>query len=149
MDPIRNPYAPGAGRRPPELAGRSAELTAFDIVLERVARGRSERSIVLTGLRGVGKTVLLNEIERLAIATGYRAISVEAHEDKPLAALLIPHLRKVLFDLDRLAGAGDKVRRGTSTRPQTPAEWAGQRRLGVGALRRARCRRGGGAAPHR
>ena len=55
MDPIRNPYAPGAGQRPPELAGRDEQLDAFDIVLERVARGRPERSIVLTGLRGVGK----------------------------------------------------------------------------------------------
>ena len=59
MDPVRNPYAPGAGQRPPELAGRDEQLDAFDIVLERVARGRPERSIVLTGLRGVGKTVLL------------------------------------------------------------------------------------------
>ena len=60
MDPVRNPYAPGAGQRPPELAGRDAELTAFDVALERVERGRPERSLVLTGLRGVGKTVLLN-----------------------------------------------------------------------------------------
>ena len=60
MDPVRNPYAPGAGQRPPELAGPRRELAAFEVVLERVARGRPERSIVLTGLRGVGKTVLLN-----------------------------------------------------------------------------------------
>ena len=62
MDPVRNPYAPGAGQRPPELAGRDAELTAFDVALERVERGRPERSLVLTGLRGVGKTVLLNAL---------------------------------------------------------------------------------------
>src|SRR5690349_18912987 len=68
--------------------------------------------MLLTGLRGVGKTVLLNEIERLAVATDYRAISVEAHEGKPLAALLAPHLQRLLFDLDRIAGAGNKVRRG-------------------------------------
>ena len=59
MDPVRNPYAPGAGQRPPELAGREKQLTAFGVVLERIARGRPERSVVLTGLRGVGKTVLL------------------------------------------------------------------------------------------
>ena len=53
MDPVRNPYAPGAGQRPPELAGRDAELSAFDVVLERIAHGRPERSLVLTGLRGV------------------------------------------------------------------------------------------------
>lgn len=149
MDPIKNPFSPGAGAPPPELVGRDGVLDQARVLLGRVKAKRAEKSLLLTGLRGVGKTVLLNEIERLAIATGYRAISVEAHEDKPLVALLIPHLRKVLFDLDRLAGAGDKVHRGTSTRPQTPAEWAGQRRLGVGALRRARCRRGGGVAPHR
>ncbi|PZS26570.1 MAG: ATPase, partial [Pseudonocardiales bacterium] len=57
MDPVRNPYAPGAGQRPPELAGRDGELSAFDVVLERIAHSRPERSVVLTGLRGVGKTV--------------------------------------------------------------------------------------------
>ena len=67
MDPVRNPYAPGAGQRPPELAGRDAQLQAFDVVLERVARGRPERSIVLTGLRGVGKTVLLNAMRSAAV----------------------------------------------------------------------------------
>ena len=65
VDPIRNPYAPGAGQRPPELAGRDEQLRAFDVVLERVARGRPERSLVLTGLRGVGKTVLLNALRSL------------------------------------------------------------------------------------
>ena len=74
MDPVRNPYAPGAGQRPPELAGRDRELAAFEVVLERVARARPERSLVLTGLRGVGKTVLLNTLRSQAIAPalGYR-----------------------------------------------------------------------------
>jgi Cdc6-like AAA superfamily ATPase len=67
MDPIRNPYAPGAGQRPPELAGRDGELHGFDVVLERVSRSRPERSIVLTGLRGVGKTVLLNAMRSAAV----------------------------------------------------------------------------------
>lgn len=112
MDPIKNPFSPGAGAPPPELVGRDGILEQARILLGRVKAKRPEKSMLLTGLRGVGKTVLLNEIERLAVATGYRSISVEAHEDKTLAALLIPHLRKVLFDLDRMAGAGDKVRRG-------------------------------------
>ncbi len=68
--------------------------------------------MLLTGLRGVGKTVLLNEIERLADAAGYRTVSIEAHEDKPLGPLLAPHLRALLYSLDRVAGAGDKVKRG-------------------------------------
>ncbi len=67
MDPVRNPYAPGAGQRPPELAGRDRELAQFDVVLERIARGRPERSLVLTGLRGVGKTVLLDAFKPLAM----------------------------------------------------------------------------------
>jgi len=67
VDPVRNPYAPGAGQRPPELAGRDRELEVFDVVLERVARHRPERSLVLTGLRGVGKTVLLNTLRSQAI----------------------------------------------------------------------------------
>ncbi|UQX88388.1 ATP-binding protein [Jatrophihabitans telluris] len=92
MDPVRNPYAPGAGRRPPELAGRSAELQAFDVVLQRVARGRSERSIVLTGLRGVGKTVLLNALRSAAVRAGWGTGKFEARPDvslrRPLAAAL-------------------------------------------------------------
>jgi len=78
----------------------------------RIKARRPEKSILMTGLRGVGKTVLLNEMERMAATEGYRTILVEAHEDKSLALLLIPQLRRLLFELNRLAGAGDKVRRG-------------------------------------
>src|SRR3978361_655427 len=78
MDPVRNPYAPGAGQRPPELAGRDIELSAFDVVLGRIARGRPERSLVLTGLRGVGKTVLLNQLRSAAISRGWGTGKIEA-----------------------------------------------------------------------
>ena len=92
MDPIRNPYAPGAGQRPPELAGRDGELKAFDVVLERVARGRPERSVVLTGLRGVGKTVLLNAMRSAAVRRGWGSGKLEARPDtslrRPLAAAI-------------------------------------------------------------
>ena len=71
MDPVRNPYAPGAGQRPPELAGRDSELETFEVMLTRVGRGRPERSIVLTGLRGVGKTVLLNTLRSQAVRRGW------------------------------------------------------------------------------
>ena len=74
MDPIRNPYAPGAGQRPPELAGRDEQLAAFGVVLERVANGRPERSLVLTGLRGVGKTVLLNALRGAAVRKGWGTV---------------------------------------------------------------------------
>ena len=112
MDKIVNPFSPGAGSPPPELAGREGVLEQARVLLARVLAKRPEKSLLLTGLRGVGKTVLLNEMERLALAAGYRTILVEAHEGKPLAALLAPHLRGLLFDLDRIAGAGNKVRRG-------------------------------------
>ncbi|MFL6248177.1 MAG: AAA family ATPase [Thermoanaerobaculia bacterium] len=112
MDPIRNPFAPGAGAPPPELVGRDGVLEQATILLGRVKEKRPEKSMLLTGLRGVGKTVLLNEMERLAIGRDYRTISVEAHENKPLAVLLAPHLQRLLFELDRIAGAGAKVRRG-------------------------------------
>ena len=111
MDPIRNPFSPGAGSPPPELVGRDPVLSQARILLGRVAAGRPEKSLLLTGLRGVGKTVLLNEIERMAVATGYRTVSVEATENQRLGTLLAPFMRKVLFDLNRIASAGDKVRR--------------------------------------
>jgi hypothetical protein len=112
VDAIKNPFSPGAGSPPPELVGRDPVLTQARVLLGRIRAGRSEKSLLLTGLRGVGKTVLLNEIERLAIDEGYRTIAVEAHDDKRLGPLLAPYLRRVLFDLNRLAGAGDKVKRG-------------------------------------
>ncbi|MFE7722521.1 AAA family ATPase [Nocardia rhizosphaerihabitans] len=84
MDPVRNPYAPGAGQRPPELAGRDKQLAAFDIVLERVARGRPERSVMLTGLRGVGKTVLLNQLRSAAVSRSWGTGKIEARPDQDL-----------------------------------------------------------------
>ena len=111
MDPIKNPFAPGAGSPPPELVGRDPILAQARVLLGRVKQKKSEKSMLLTGLRGVGKTVLLNEIERLAKSEGYRTIQIEAHEDKPLGPLIAPYLRTVLYELDRVAGAGDKAKR--------------------------------------
>ncbi|MBL9170753.1 MAG: ATP-binding protein [Verrucomicrobiales bacterium] len=112
MDPIKNPFAPGAGSPPPELVGRDPILSQARVLLGRVKAKKSEKSMLLTGLRGVGKTVLLNEIERIASSQGYRTIAIEAHEDKTLGRLIAPYLRTVLYDLDRAAGVGDKVKRG-------------------------------------
>lgn len=112
MDPIKNPYSPGAGSPPPELVGRDPILAEARILLGRVKERRSEKSMLLTGLRGVGKTVLLNEMKHLASGQGYRTIFVEAYEGKQLGPLLVPPLKSLLFDLDRVAGTGDKVRRG-------------------------------------
>lgn len=112
MDPIKNPFSPGAGSPPPELVGREAILEQARILLGRIRQKRPEKSMLLTGLRGVGKTVLLNEIKRMADSDGYRTIFIEAHEGKALGPLLVPYLRTLLFDLDRIAGTGDKVKRG-------------------------------------
>lgn len=114
MDKISNPFSPGAGSPPPELAGRTALLEQAEVLLGRVKAKRPEKSLLLTGLRGTGKTVLLNEIERMARDSGYRTILVEVHEGKSLPVLLAPHLRRLFFDLDRLAGIGNKARRGLS-----------------------------------
>ncbi len=112
MDPIKNPFSPGAGSPPPELVGRDPILEQARILLGRVKQKRPEKSMLLTGLRGVGKTVLLNEIKCMADADGYRTISIEAHEGKALGPLIAPYLRSLLYDLDRISGTGDKVRRG-------------------------------------
>jgi hypothetical protein len=99
MDPVRNPYAPGAGQRPPELAGRDEELAAFDVVLERIARGRPERSLVLTGLRGVGKTVLLNQLRSAAISRGWGTGKIEARPEQSLRRPVSSALHMALREL--------------------------------------------------
>ncbi|WP_216211952.1 ATP-binding protein [Amycolatopsis aidingensis] len=109
MDPVRNPFAPGAGQRPPELAGRERELKAFEVVLERVARGRPERSLVLTGLRGVGKTVLLGELRSMAVRRGWGAGKVEARPDAELRRPLSAALHRAIRDLAVRHRAPDRV----------------------------------------
>lgn len=81
MLPELNPYSPGSGRRPPELAGRTIELEAFDTLRARVANGLDDRGIVLTGLRGVGKTVMLNEMHRMADSFDWLTVRLEARRD--------------------------------------------------------------------
>ena len=112
MDPLRNPFSPGAGSPPPELAGRAQILEQARITLGRIKAGRPERSLLLIGLRGVGKTVLLNKIRELADQSGYKSVLIEAHESKPLAALLLPPLRQLLISLDRMASVSEKAKRG-------------------------------------
>jgi len=99
VDPIRNPYAPGAGQRPPELAGRDEQLDRFRVVLERIQRGRPERSMVLTGLRGVGKTVLLNALRGAAVRSRWGTGKYEARPEqgmrRPMAAALHVAVREL------------------------------------------------------
>ncbi len=115
MNAIKNPFSPGAGSPPPELVGRSAVLEQCDILLGRTRLGRPEKSVLLTGLRGVGKTVLLNHMAHHCEDQDYLTVQMEAHEGKSLAALLAPHIRSVLLKLDRLEGAKDTIRRGLAT----------------------------------
>lgn len=112
MNPVRNPFSPGAGTPPPELAGRKGILDKVQIMFERIKLCKSEKSLLLVGLRGVGKTVLLNEIDRIAHECGCKSILVEAHEKKSLASLLLPPLRQLLFQFDRMEHLNEKVKRG-------------------------------------
>jgi AAA ATPase domain len=96
VDPVRNPFAPGAGSQPPELAGRESILEEAEIAVQRALIGRPSRSQMLLGLRGVGKTVLLSKIEEIAENAGHVTSVIEAPEGRPLSELLIPKLNQVL-----------------------------------------------------
>ncbi len=112
MDPVRNPFAPGAGTPPPELAGRSAVIAELDVALQRIAIGRPAQSAILVGLRGVGKTVLLNKTKEMADSHGYRTHLIEAHEGKSLPEMLGPGLKSILISLSTVESAKDYARRG-------------------------------------
>jgi hypothetical protein len=112
MDPVRNPYAPGAGSPPPELAGRDPILKDIRIRLERLRAGRPAKSMMLVGLRGVGKTVLLDQIRRDAQADGLLPVRAEAPERLSLPALLAPMLRLTLIQLSKKEKAKQAAVRG-------------------------------------
>jgi hypothetical protein len=112
MDPYRNPFAPGAGSRPPELAGRDAVLEMARISCGRAVKGRNARPIMLLGLRGVGKTVLLNEIGRNAEQQNLLVSRVESPEGESLARLIFPEMRKVLRSLSGVETAKHLAKRG-------------------------------------
>ena len=99
MDPAANPFSPGAGTEPPELAGRDQITTDAEVALGRIRRGRPARSQLLLGLRGVGKTVLLNQIALRAEKHEYLTVVLEAPEDRRLAEMLVPPVRALLFRL--------------------------------------------------
>jgi hypothetical protein len=111
MDPVRNPFAPGAGTRPPELAGRDELLRTVNVAIERTKRGLSTKSILMVGLRGVGKTVLLDRMRDDAAGAGIETIRIEAPESKSLPAMLAPQLRQALLKLSRNEKAKDLARR--------------------------------------
>lgn len=101
MDPLKNPFNPGAGTRPPELAGRDKILEDAAVTLGRLATGKQDKSQLLLGLRGVGKTVLLNEIADLATKNKLENAFTEAPENRKFLEKFVPQLRKVLLKIDR------------------------------------------------
>ena len=111
VDPLRNPFSPGAGARPPELAGRESIIDAATLALQRIRRGRQEKSQMLLGLRGVGKTVLLNHLAQVAEDMGSIVVQLEAPEGQRLAAYLAPALKSVLLRLSRVEQARDLAQR--------------------------------------
>ncbi len=110
MDPIRNPYTPGAGTPPPELAGRNEIRSTALVALQRAMIGRPGKSIIMVGLRGVGKTVLLDRILDDAEARGVRALRIEAPEDRSLPSMLAPQLRSAMLRLSAGGAAGELAR---------------------------------------
>lgn len=112
MDPIRNPFAPGAGTPPPELAGRDALRETLRVALQRARINRPAKSAMLVGLRGVGKTVLLDRVRQDAEAAGIHTGRVEAPEGRSLPALLAPQLRQALLRLSLVANAKEFAIRG-------------------------------------
>jgi AAA ATPase domain len=112
MDKIRNPFAPGAGSPPPQLAGRDSVRSAIKLCLARLRIGRPAKSVMLLGLRGVGKTVLLDQMMKDAQAEGVIVIRIEAPEGRSLPAMLAPQLRLALLGLNRIARASDIAIRG-------------------------------------
>lgn len=111
MDPIRNPYAPGAGTQPPELAGRDELRATVRIALARIREGRSAKSALMVGLRGVGKTVLLDRLRNDADEAGMYTMWVEAPENRSLPSILAPQLRSALLRLSRIEKAKDTATR--------------------------------------
>jgi hypothetical protein len=101
MDPTTNPFAPGAGTRPPELAGRDELRETVRVAIERVRRGLPTKSILMVGLRGVGKTVLLDRMRDDSEGVGIHTIRIEAPETRSLPALLAPQLRQALLRISR------------------------------------------------
>ncbi len=111
VDPVANPFAPGAGTRPPELAGRDELRESVRVALERIRRGRPAKSVLLVGLRGVGKTVLLDAMRDDAESGGMQTLRIEAPEHRSLPAILAPEIRQALLRLSRNEQAKDLARR--------------------------------------
>jgi hypothetical protein len=112
MNPVENPFSPGAGSPPPELAGRGAVRYVVKVCIERLRRGRTAKSVMMVGLRGVGKTVLLDRMRKDAESEGIHTVRIEAPENRSLPAILAPQLRLALLRLSRIEASKDYAIRG-------------------------------------
>jgi hypothetical protein len=111
MDPVKNPYSPGAGSPPPELAGRDDIREQVRVSLARLKISKPAKSVIMVGLRGVGKTVLLDQMRKDSTASGISSVRIEAPENRSLPALLAPQLRQTLLRLSTLESARDAARK--------------------------------------
>lgn len=112
MDPLENPYTPNAGATPPVLLGRDGQLASFDLLLARLERGRTEQSMIITGLRGVGKTVLLNEFRNKGESKNWAVVEFEVskHVDDEFRRQLSHQMRKALLTISPRARWGERAR---------------------------------------
>jgi len=108
MDQFKNPYRPGAGTKPAVIAGRAAEIKKAEVLLRTVQSGAPQRSLMLYGLRGVGKTVLLNEMERMAEDLGYLSEHLEMSENDDFRRVIAKSIRKVLLRMDKFENLKSK-----------------------------------------
>jgi hypothetical protein len=111
MDPRSNPYTPNAGARPPALVGREAELESFDVLLARLERGATEQSMIITGLRGVGKTVLLGAFRDIALGLQWTTVEAEVTKNSPFAGTMASLSRRALLDIAPRARWNDRLKR--------------------------------------
>lgn len=124
MDPVRNPYSPGAGTPPPALVGRDEERRDFDIAIQRLALGRPARSVMLTGLRGVGKTVLLNEFGKLAARRNWTHQRLEATEGISFPEAASTLVRKAILELSLRHRLADRTRRALGVLKAFQMRWS-------------------------
>lgn len=114
MDPRRNPYAPGAGTKPPALVGRDKQIESFDILLERLENGYAEQSMIITGLRGVGKTVLLDVFREKAEGRDWATVEWEIEKNSTFAPKMAAHVRRALLQIAPKARWTDRLLRAAS-----------------------------------
>ncbi len=123
MDRIRAPYSPGAGEPPPALVGRAQKLDDMDVALQRRQLGRSAKSVMLTGLRGVGKTVLLNEFGKTARTHGYYHEHIEVDESVDFPSVLAFTVRRLLLRFSAAQRMGERIQRALGVLKAFSVQW--------------------------